>query len=231
MNLLLETEFQELITEFRNELKNYKIKSASFSLLGSPLIETDFLIAGNNWGGNQDIKPQKNMPLVNDILAEPNNPTYRGYIDFFSLLFDSEMSKTVDFLNRAVYTNGSFLRTPNEQKDYQETLNIGCEISPRYLKKILDLTKARIIICFGNSERSATSSLVKSLNITGEFWKIEGIKRYATENNWSTYKLCHSESGIDYELYSFPHSSKFHQWSKGIGKNAIFTNLKANINK
>lgn len=229
MSKLLEKEFQELITEFSDELKNQQHKRISFSLIGSPLKETGFLIVGNNWGGNLDMDSQTNMPLVNDILAEPNNPTYKGYIDFFSTMFDSEKSQTVDFLNRVVYTNGNFLRTPNEKKEYAETLNYGYEISSRYLRKIIELTKARIIVCFGNSERSATSSLIKSFNITDKFWKIEGIKRYSTKNNWSAYKLNHSESGIDYEIFSFPHSSKYNLWKEDIEQNEAFIDLRTKI--
>lgn len=231
MTILLESEFQELLTEFRNELKNSEYKRSSFSLLGSPLMESDFLIVGNNWGGSQGIKPQTHMPLVNGILTEPENPTYKGYIDFFTTLFNSEKGKAIDFLNSVVYTNGNFIRTPNEQKEYADTLNFGYEISPRYLRKIVDLTKAKVIVCFGNSERSATSSLVKSFNITEEFWEIEGIKRCPTKNNWSTYKLNHSESGRDYEIFSFPHSSRLHTWNKDIEQNEIFIDLKTKINR
>ena len=228
MTQLLESNFHDILKRFKKEVAEHK-KDLSFSIIGSALISSDVLILGNNWGGDEDVASQLAMPLVNDILVDQSNPTYRGYFTFFHRLFDLDKLKAINFLNRVIYTNGNFIRTPNEKQRYNESLELGYNLTNKYLTEMIKVTNSKIIICFGNSDRSATSAAFRALGISTEFWKIKDIDIQPTSNKWSTYHLSLQYESRTYDLFSFPHSSKFNIWGTDIESNSIFENLKRQL--
>ncbi len=224
-----ELEFQKIIKDFKSDLKGLNV---SFSILGSALMESKFLLVGNNWGGDENQKSQSSMPLVNDILVEPNNPTYRGYLDFFTDIFDGNKTLAVQFLHGVVYTNGNFIRTPNESSKYDENLQKGRNLSKKYLQEIIEIVKPSTIICFGNSEHSATSAIINSLQENEDipFWKLGSGKIFQTTNNWNTYQFKIESKGKRLGIYSFPHTSRYSSWKKEISENENFKSLRQRIN-
>src|SRR5690606_12463844 len=108
MEELFELEYQEINKRFKNEIKTFG-KNLSYSITGTPLRQSNVLIVGSNWGGTDDIPSQIQMPLINDILADQNNQTYKGYLDFFVKTYSDNKLQAIDFLNRIVYTNGNFI--------------------------------------------------------------------------------------------------------------------------
>ena len=228
MTQLLESNFDDILKRFSDEVAQHK-EGLSFSIIGSALMQSDVLILGNNWGGDEDVASQVDMPLVNDILVNQSNPTYRGYLNFFQRLFVCNKLEAIIFLNRVIYTNGNFIRTPNETQRYSESLELGYNLTNKYLTEIIKVTRSRVIICFGNSTRSATSAAFRALGISGDFWKIKNINIQQTYNKWSTYHLSVLHEGRTYELYSFPHASKLNIWGTDIESNPIFFKLKRQL--
>ena len=222
MSRLLENEFDDILLDFKKEIKAKTEDNPSFSIVGSPLKESSYLLVGNNWGGDTTTPQQKEMPLVNDILLDPKNHTYKGYINFYTGLFDGDKGKTIEFLNQAVYTNGNWLRTPNESAKYESTLTTFNEISIPYVRRLIDLVSPNIIICFGNSERSATQGVFEAIGLDRIFWKVDSIKRSETNNGWSTYFYQYK----GFSIYSFPHASKLSVWNTNIGENDNYKSLK-----
>lgn len=221
-----EEEFNTLIKNLKSDLKNGRL-DASYSIVGSALIESPFLLVGNNWGGNENQPSQTSMPLVNDILVEPKNSTYSGYINFFTDIFEGNKALSVQFLNTSVYTNGNLIRTPNEKSKYSELLETGRNLSEKYLKTIIEIVNPSTIICFGNSEDSATSAITKTLSNNNdlEFWKMESNNVVQTNNKWNTYQLKIHSNGKEYNIYSFPHASRYGTWNGNISKNSNFKSL------
>jgi hypothetical protein len=224
-----EKEFNTIVKDFQSDLKVENLK-ISYSILGSALMESQFLLVGNNWGGDENQKSQVTMPLVNDILVEPNNSTYRGYLDFFTDIFKGNKALAVQFLNRVVYTNGNLIRTPNESAKYNEILKSGRILSKKYLAEIIKIVKPSTIICFGNSEDSATSAITKILlNDDVKFWELEQAKAIQTINKWNTYQIKIESMGKQFNIYSFPHSSRYGTWKKDISENENFKSLQKTI--
>lgn len=221
-----EKEFKKIIENFQSDLKKENLK-VSYSILGSALKESQFLLVGNNWGGDENQESQSSMPLVNDILVEPNNATYRGYLDFFTEIYRGNKALAVQFLNGVVYTNGNLIRTPNENSKYNEILKTGRNLSKKYLQEIIEKVKPSTIICFGNGEDSATSAITKViLRDDGvKFWKLEPDNVIQTKNNWNTYQFKIESKGKQFNIYSFPHSSRYVNWKKGISENENFKSL------
>jgi hypothetical protein len=231
-SLILEKEFYEILQDFQTDLKKSQSK-LKFSLIGSPLQKSDILMLGNNWGGEGG-PSQSQMPLVNDIPAYQDNTTYREYLKFFKLIFDDNAARLVPFFNKMVYTNGNFIRTPNENIQYKADLQLGVALTRKYLKKIIELVEPKIILCFGNSETSGTNSLFKSLGIERDFWKMEKEVMFhqPTSNNWGTYHYPDINiSEVSYQIFSFPHASKFNLWKGGIEENEVFKRLKGELNQ
>lgn len=224
---LLEHKFDEIIKNFKSRL-NLK---ASYSILGSALFETPILLLGNNWGGDENQESQIHMPLVSDILTEPNNPTYSGYIKFFTEIFNGDKGKVIQFLNIIVYTNSNFVRTPNENTKYAELLKKGKALSEEFLLEIIEAVNPSIIICFGNSDDSATSTILKILDENNEipFWKLNPDKVVKTRNKWNTYQFKIESNSKCYHIYSFPHSSRYNSWKEEISKNGNFKSLQKQI--
>lgn len=225
-----ENEFKKILNDFRSDLKKENLK-ASYSILGSALKESTFLLVGNNWGGDENQEPQKSMPLVNDILVEPNNSTYRGYLAFFTEIFQGNKALAVQFLNGVVYTNGNLIRTPNENSKYSGLLKTGRSLSAKYLLEIIEIVKPTTIICFGNSEYSATSAITKVLTEDDnvQFWKLEPDKIAQTNNKWNTYQYKIESKGKQFDIFSFPHSSRYNNWKKEISNNENFKSLQSRI--
>jgi hypothetical protein len=221
---LLESEFDKLLSDFKSEIKKIKFKP-SYALLGSALMKSRYLIVGNNWGGNSESPVQTEMPLVNDILVEPNNPTYKGYLAFFGQMFDYKW-KLINFLSKSVYTNGNFIRTPNESKKYKDQLEKGRLLSHAFLKQIIDYVNPDIIICFGNGEASGTNSVFEALGEKDKFWKRPDIQTVPA-GKWSTYKFDLYIGKKKYLIYSFPHASKYQMWKDDIQDNKFFKEIQA----
>ncbi len=228
MERLLEQEFLEIVSDFGSE-ESVREHKLHFSVLGSPLRHSRYLLIGDSWEITGEIETQVHMPLVSDILANPRNKAYRGYINFFNVMFNGNSLKTLELLNKAVFTNGNWIRTPHEGKEHAEELAIGRELSKTYLKAIINLVRPEVIICFGNSEFSATSSVFKALGETKNFWEIEDRHYEPTINNWSTYEFSIYQNSHHFKVFSFPNSSKFHIWNANIEDNEVFIHLKSMI--
>ena len=229
MNHLFEREFLEISNGIAKDIKEIG-QDWKFSILGTPLISSKILLVGNNWGGTGAGDSQCIMPLCNDILAYPTVSTYKGYLDFFLNLFDEDKHTTINFFNGIVYANGNFIRTPNEHTEYNQMLDLGHEISNKYLRKIIELIEPVVIICFGNSNRSGTSAVSKALELEKEFWNQEDIIAHKTSNNWYTYHFTGRLNSSEFDIFSFPHSSKYNYWKKNIEQNPNFVNLKNLVN-
>lgn len=223
MSTILEKDFYNILHDFEADLKACTSK-LKFSLIGSPLQKSGLLVLGNNWGGEEG-PSQSSMPLVNDIPAYQDNQTYRGYLQFFLLLFDQDVSKLISFFSNIVYTNGNFIRTPNENIQYKKDLQLGVELTRKYLKKLIEVIEPKTIISFGNSETPGTNSLFKALGIETDFWKMKApeMVHQPTCNNWSTYHYPALQAGgKNYQVFSFPHASRFNLWKGYIEKNEVF---------
>ena len=224
MEQLFELEFNEIVKGITKDIRKIN-RDWKFSISGAPLMSGKVLIVGNNWGGYEGDN-QITMPLNNDILAYPTVPTYKGYFNFFIEIFYQDKLKTIQFFNTIVLTNGNFIRTPNENDMYNDKLDAGYEISNKYLKKIIDLVKPSVIVCFGNSERSATSAISKALDFEKEFWNLDHVIIKKTHNNWNTYHFDKQYDGFKLDIFSFPHASKYNYWKKDIENNQNFQNLR-----
>jgi len=221
---LFELEFKEIVKGITREVRKID-QDWKFSISGTPLISSSVLVVGNNWGGYEGDN-QITMPLCNDILAYPTVPTYRGYFDFFLEIFGKDKIKTMQFLNSIVLTNGNFIRTPNENDEYNDKLEIGFEISNKYLRRIIDLVKPLVIVCFGNSERSATSAISKAVGLEKEFWKLDHVAIVKTNNNWNTYHFDKQHTGLKSDIFSFPHASRLSYWKNELENNENFKRLR-----
>src|SRR5690606_27701539 len=124
--------------------------------------------------------------------------------DFFTDIFDGNKALAVQFLHGVVYTNGNFIRTPNENSQHGEKLEIGRNLTKKYLQEIIEIVKPSTIICFGNSEHSATSAIINSLQENEDipFWKLESGKIVQTTNNWNTYHFKIESKEKQYNIYS-----------------------------
>ncbi|OGS72027.1 MAG: hypothetical protein A3F91_03670 [Flavobacteria bacterium RIFCSPLOWO2_12_FULL_35_11] len=238
---LLIQEFDLLLQEFRSKIPEYEkrvqneIKSdhlipVSYSLLGTALFESKVLIIGNNYGGDpSQISPQLRMPLCNDMFNDPKNPTYNGYIRFFKELFDGNENKATLFLKDIVYTNGCFIRTPNQSNAYTSYISNGIEITKPILNQIIDYTKPEIIICFGNGTHSATAVIAALFNYSNKYWKDDNVKYYRLSKKTSSYEFLANSSNKNIRIFSFPHSSRIKQWGKELKNNEIYCELKKSI--
>jgi hypothetical protein len=223
--------FKDIAKRFGNELRK-EGKDLTYSILGTPLRKSKVLMMGSNWGGAKG-DSQWEMPLVCDILNECYKPgTYNGYLNFFLQIFEDDLGKTIDFFNRIVYTNGNFVRTPNEKSEYQTKIQAGNRVTPKFLREIIDFVEADIILCFGNSENSATNSLFKTLEIETNFWKLgkEIMHHSPTCNDWGTYHYPNLKTKYGaFQIFSFPHASQFNRWKKDIDKNPNFQTLQKQL--
>ena len=201
----------------------------SYSIIGTPLRSSECLIIGSNWGGKSDDPSQNKMPLHNDILCFPESPTYKGIIDFFMEVFDNKKLSVIDFLNTIVYTNANFIRTSNEDED-RKNLEKGFEITNKYLKQIITYVSPKIIICFGNSKDglTATRGTLSACDYDQHIIS-EKTQRSKTSNRWNTYRFPESLFLDRFEIFSFPHTSKYNIWGKNIQYNPIFQDLKKKL--
>lgn len=228
MERLLEQEFLEIVADYGSE-PDVKDNKLNFTVIGSPLRQSRFLIVGDMWDVSGEVESQMQMPLVNYILSNPLNKTHRGYINFFNVMFNGNTVKTLDFLNKSVYTKGNWIRTPHLGREHAKELGIGRKLSETYLKAIIELVQPEAIICFGNSEFSATSAVFKALGENHNFWEVENRYYEPTNNNWSTYKFTIYHGADAYNVFSFPNGGKFHIWNANIEENEVFRELKSTI--
>jgi|GEM_PF-4425500 len=229
--MLFKSEFEEIVRDFKNGLpKEYQLKSYSF--LGSPLMKSDYLIIGNNWGGPETEPSQNEMPNRSDILDPQNqgSTTYRGYKSFFLTLFENDESKLVSFLERAVYTNACFIRTPNTDAEYREILNYGYRYSYVFLKRIISLVDPQLIVCFGNGNNpTSTSTISRMLGMSEKYWTDKNTEQIPLANKTNSY-IMRGKIGIkSIEVFSFPHASKYDIWSSSLETRKSFIVLKGKI--
>lgn len=231
--MILNEQFHQLLNELKAEVKilskTYPKFNISYSLVGSIFQTTKTLILGNNWGGSTEMKSQMVMPLVNDILAYPSNSTYNGYLKFFTILFDNDQQKLIDFFQKIVYSNGCLIRTPNEDKEFGGLLMDGYTRSKPIIKSIIEETGAKNIICFGNSELSSTRTMSELLLESEIFWKVKSAFQMKLSNNNNSYHFTGNLNDRDLQVFSFPHSSKIGIWGKDIINNKVFQKLKTTI--
>ena len=218
----LENDFNQILKDWDNFWKtNDSFKNYSYSLLGSPLIKSQVLLLGNNWGGGES-ENQKEMLYCSDILCYPESPTYRGYINFFSKLFSQ--NDLMNFFNSIVYTNASFIRCGND-----ENANFGYSESKPYLEKLIEKIEPNIIIAFGRrrqiSEKleCASHSLASIFNLSKP-----SIVSQVNTRNWKAEYFETSEK----QFFLFPHSSKFGNiWGKEIAETDIFKKLNKRLQR
>ena len=203
----------------------------SFALTATPLLRTSVLVVGNNWGGNVDEPLQKRMPLTNEMLVYPTNPTYRGYLHFFRTVYDGNDWQMLKFLHRIVYLNGNFVRTPSQAGHYAELLELGRKISAPHLRRLVELIQPELILCFGNGPHSGTDAIATALGKADNFRDDESIVRTAAGNN--TFAYCFSADPLLPEgtVYSFAHGNRYNQWMPGIEQNVVFRELKYALRK
>ncbi len=227
--MFFEEEYNQINKDFFLNLeKEYQNKS--YSILGSPLFKSRYLILGNNWGGSSDAPSQKTMPLINDILAYPNSSTYLGYINFFTKFFNGDKYKMVHFLNNCVYSNTCFLRTPNESRKYQELRNYGYKYTLSFLERILSIVEPNIVICFGNGNNpTSTHSITKILGYDDFYWKDPIVNVVNLNANANSYIINGNFKELSIEVFSFPHASKYNIWSNCLENKESFKLLKNKI--
>lgn len=228
--MFYEDEFNQIKKDFYSKLKR-EYKGISYSILGTPLIKSNFLIVGNNWGGAKEIPSQKSMPLVNDILSYPTTGTYSGYVNFFTKIFNNNKFKMVNFLNNIVYTNACFLRSSSEKSEYQKLLFYGYEHSLPFLKRIISIVEPNTIICFGNGNNpTSTFSIAKILGFDDYYWKDTQVKVVNLNSNANSYIFNGIFNELTIEVFSFPHASVYNRWSKSLEKKESFELLQNSIN-
>jgi len=225
--MFFEKEFNDVVRDFEANL-NEEYKHESYSFLGSPLMKSDYLVVGNNWGGDKTIEPQREMPVTNDILdpENKNSKTYSGYIKFFITLFHGDKSKAESFLLHAVYANACFIRTPNQSKKFKDMLNYGYKYSRNFLKRITLLVSPKVIICFGNGENpTCASTIANFLGIREDYWTEKNIERIPLINSFNSY-IMEGEFGSNrIKVFSFPHASRYHLWSSSLANTKSFIEL------
>lgn len=227
--MFFEEEYNQINKEFYSNLKR-EYKGKSYSILGSPLFKSKFLIIGNNWGGGLDTPSQKNMLLTNDILSYPKTGTYLGYINFFTKICNGNKYKMVHFLNNCVYTNACFFRTPNESKEYHKFISYGYECTLPFLKRIISIVEPSIVICFGNGNNpTATHSISRILGYGDNYWKDPKVKAVNLNTNANSYIINGKFNDMAIEVFSFPHASKYNIWSKSLDKKESYELLKSKI--
>ena len=235
--MLFEREFYEILDSFEQEQKqiDWSIKDKSFpirySILGSPLMESNLLIMGTNWAGGPEIPTQSSMPLVNDILAYYiESQTYRGYLNFFKLLIGN-LDQTIGCLNNSILMNGCFIHTPKQGSGFRKLVQKGFELSKPYIKEIIDMVKPKIILCFGNGNNPTGTSQISSILINDDqYWLLKDrVIQFPLSDNMSSYHYNTSNKNSDIHVFSFPHASRFNQWKKGLEMNGHFRELKKRL--
>lgn len=203
----------------------------SYALTATPLFQTSVLVVGNNWGGNVDDPLQRRMPLANEMLVYPTQATYRGYLHFFRTVFDGDDWRMLTFLQRIVYLNGNFVRTPNQGAHYAELLALGREVSAPFLREIIELVAPEIILCFGNGPHSGTDAVAAALGKSDDFREDEDIVKTPAHNR--TFAYCFPAAPLlpESTVYSFAHGNRYNQWMPGIEQNVVFRELKYALRK
>lgn len=228
-----EQTFDDLNTRFKSKVSQYD-EHLSYSILGSPLKECKTLLVGSNWGGEESIESQKHMPKKSDLTGYSSVPTYSGYLRFFEKVFNHDSQRARRFLSDIVYTNGNFVRTPNEKSwKSQDKLRFGFNLTIPFLLEIVKIVKCDTIICFGNNRKKskwpATRAVLKALGLHEFIHEIQRVKNCKTAGNMNSYYLKVAHEGRDYDLFSFPHSSKLGLWQSKIEDNPNFRKLRGLI--
>ena len=223
--VLLTDEWAALNAALRRDFRAAGYRG-SYGLTATPLLRTSVLVVGNNWGGAVDAPPPKRMPLTNEMLVYPTNPTYRGYLHFFRTVFDGDDWRMLTFLHRIVYLNGNFVRTPNQTAHYKDLLALGRTVSAPHLRTVLDLVRPELIICFGNGPHSGTDAIATALGKATDFRADEELVKTPAGNR--TFAYCFPAGPLlpDSTVYSYAHGNRYNQWMPGIERNVVFRELK-----
>lgn len=217
---------EKLFKRIREEIVESPFRDFSTSIVGSKIFETNNLILGNNWGGDEKQESQTDYPKGNDIIKvleekKEWSPTYNGYFNFFKDLFDDDR-KAKKYIDCAIFTNACFIRTPNQGKEYQELINEGFLFTKDRLKSIIDTGNVKNIICFG---KLAFEAIKKIYTID----KIEMKKYGHSRFNYAHFPVRDKEKELN--IFKLPHASKYHSlWKWDDIKNEdIVKELKSKI--
>ena len=123
-----------------------------------------------------------------------------------------------------------FIRTPNEKStESQDKLRFGFNITTPFLLEVIELVKCETIICFGNNRKKskwpASRAVLKALEMHEFIHEIQEAENCRTARNMNSYFITASVNGRNYNLFSFPHSSKLGIWQDKIEDNPIFNKL------
>ncbi|MDD5361395.1 MAG: hypothetical protein PHN88_04635 [Ignavibacteria bacterium] len=235
---MYEKEYIELVKDFNNELREKEKQvykgELNFALLGSPLMKSDVLILGINWGGSIEQTSDESMPLVNELLAWPKEKNNKTLLCFFTKIFGNKYD-VIQFLNKSIYTNACFIRTPNTECDNSKIVKFGFDLSLPYLSQMIDIIEPKTIICFGNGENSTpTLSISKLLGLGDKWWtKIPKEQIEIIDEKATCYYFCGTINKQKVKVYSFPHSRNINCWGENawqsLDNSKIFLKLKIEL--
>ena len=215
--ILYETEFQHLLDELRREVP----RGHSYALLGSPLMRSRVVVLGNNWGGALDTPPQRRMLLTSDVLIQPTNATYRGYLKFMQRGFGGHRARTLEFFQQTVSGNANLIRTPTEAKTYAAQRTLGQQLSPKYWQRMLPLIDPAVVLCFGTGAGGAFDLMGQILELPSAPFAHPDLETERLANGWNCYRLALGRR----TLYGFPHGSRLDLWWRDIEQNPLFRKL------
>ncbi|MCK5371218.1 MAG: hypothetical protein KAQ62_21810 [Cyclobacteriaceae bacterium] len=231
--MLLAKEFESLLDALQIEANHLSDKhegiTINYKLLGSTLQTSHTLLLGINWEDIDGFKSQQEMPTSNEILANPNNSTYKGYLDFFSTILDNDFEKTVDYFQSIVYSRCCLFKTDAQGELRKKIMRDGYFSSKPILKKLIDITGVDTIICFNNEAYFTTRIVGEIIFDIDNFWgNFRGVSNdLASGHHTLEFDGKKKYKGIT--AFCFPHVNDMKIWDLEMMGNDVYRDLKEKL--